>query len=84
MLITHEYMACDGSSQLSVGMSIQPRWDSLLGVNRDKILRYLSSFLMNKFLARTNMTRIERVSMLVMFYQELELEMRSYDITIRV
>ena len=77
-------MACDGSSWLSVGMSVQPRWDSLLGVNQNKILSYLSSFLMNKFLARTNMTRNERVSVLVMFYQELELEMRSYDITIRV
>ena len=84
MLFTHGYMACDGSSRLSVGMSVQPRWDSLPGVNRDKILYYLNSFLMNKFLARTNMTRIERVSMLVIFYQELELEMRSYDITIRV
>ena len=77
-------MACDGSSQLSVGMSVHPRWDSLPGVNRDKILSYISSFLMNKFLVRTNMTQIERVSVLVMFYQELELEMRSYDITIRV
>ena len=77
-------MACDGSSRLSVGMSVQPRWNSLPGVNQDKILCYLSSFLMNKFLARKNMTRIERVSVLVMFYQELELQMRSYDITIRV
>ena len=39
---------------------------------------------MNKFLAKTNIIRIERVSMFVIFYQELELEMRSYDITIRV
>ena len=77
-------MTCDDSSRLSVGMSVQPRWDSLPGVNRDKILCYLSSFLMNKFLARTNMTQIERVSVSVMFYQELDLEMRSYDITIRV
>ena len=84
MLITQRYMACDGSSWLSVGMSVQPRWDSLPGVNWDKILCYLSSFLMNKFLARTNMTQIERVSVFIMFYQELELEMRSYDITIRV
>ena len=84
MLITHGYMACDGSSWLSVGMSVQPRWDSLPRVNRDKILIYLNSFLMNKFLAKTNMTQIERVSMFVIFYQELELEMRSYDITIRV
>ena len=84
MLITHGYMACDGSSWLSVGMSVQPRWDSLLRVNRDKILNYLSSFLMNKFMDKTNITRNERVSMLVIFYQELELEMRLYDITIRV
>ena len=84
VLITHGYMACDGSSRLNVGMSVQPRWDSLPGVNRDKILSYLSSFLMNNFLAKTNMIQIKRVSMLVMFYQELELEMRSYDITIRV
>ena len=84
MLFTHEYMACDGSSRLNVGMSVRTKWDSLPGVNRDKIVSYLSSFLMNKFLARTNMTRNERVSVLVMFYQELELEMRSYDITIRV
>ena len=41
-------------------------------------------FFMNKFLARTNMIQIERVSVFVMFYQELELEMRSYDITIKV
>ena len=67
ILITHGYMACDGSSRLSVGMSVQPRWDSLPGVNRDKILSYLSSFFMNKFLAKTNMTRIERVSVFVMF-----------------
>ena len=39
---------------------------------------------MNKFMARTNITRIERVSVLVMFYQELELDVKSYDITIRV
>ena len=84
MLITHGYMAYDGSSRLCVGMSVQPRWYSLPRVNRDKILCYLSSFLMNKFLARTNITRIERVSVFIMFYQELELEMRSYDITIRV
>ena len=84
MLFTHEYIACGGSSRLNAGMSVQPRWDSLLGVNRDKILSYLSSFLMNKFLARINMTQIERVSVFVMFYQELELEMRSYDITIKV
>ena len=84
MLITHGYMVCDGSSRLSVRISVQPRWDSLPRVNRDKILCYLSSFLMNKFLARTNIIKIERVSMFVMFYQELELEMRSYDITIRV
>ena len=77
-------MACGGSSQLNVGMSVQPRCNSLPGVNQDKILCYLSSFLMNKFLARTNMTQIERVSVFVMFYQELELEMRSYDINIRV
>ena len=77
-------MACDGSSRLSVGMSVQPRWDSLPGMNWDKILCYLSSFLMNKFLARTNMTQIERVSVFIMFYQELKFEMRSYDITIRV
>ena len=77
-------MAYDGSSRLSVGMSVQPRWDSLPGVNRDKILSYLSSFLRNKFLARINMTQIERVSVVVIFYQELELEMRSCDITIRV
>ena len=84
MLITHGYITCDGSSQLSVGISIQPSCDSLPGVNQDKILCYQSSFLMNKFLARTNMIQIERVSVFVMFYQELELEMRSYDITIRV
>ena len=84
MLITHGYMACNGSSRLSVGMSVQPRWDSLFGVNQDKILCYKSLFLMNKFLARINMTRIERVSVLVMFYQELELEIRSYDTIIRV
>ena len=84
VLITHGYIACDGSNRLTVGISIQPRWDSLPGVNQDKILSYLSSFLMNKFLARTNMSQNERVSMLVMFYQELKLEMRSYDITIRV
>ena len=78
------YMACDGSSRLSVGMSVQPRWDSLSGINWDKIICYLSSFLMNKFLARINITQIKRVSMFVMFYQELELEMSSYDITIRV
>ena len=77
-------MACDGSSQLNIGINIRPRWDSLPRVNRNKILSYISSFLMNKFLARTNMTRIERVSVLVMFYQELKLEIRSYDITIRV
>ena len=77
-------MACDGSSRLNVGMSFRSRRDSLPKVNRDRILSYLSSFLMNKFLARTNMTRNERVSVLVMFYQELELEMRSYDIIIRV
>ena len=77
-------MACSSSSRLNVGMSVQSRWDSLPGVNRDKILIYLSSFLMNKFLARANMTRIERVSVLVMYYQELELNMRSYDITTRV
>ena len=84
MLFTHKYMACDGSSRLNVGMSVRPRWDLLPGVNQDKILCYLSSFLMNKFLARINITRIERVLLFVMFYQELELEMRSYDITIRV
>ena len=56
VLITHGYMACGGSIQSNVGMGVQPRWDSLLGVNRDKILSYLSSFLMNKFLAKTNMT----------------------------
>ena len=77
-------MACDGSSRLSVGISVQPRWDSLFGVNQDKILCYKSLFLMNKFLARINMTRIKRVSVFVMFYQELELELSSYDITIRV
>ena len=77
-------MACDGSSRLNVGISIRPRWNSLPRVNQDKILSYLSSFLMNKFIARTTMTRNERVSVLVMFYQKLELEMRSYDITIRV
>ena len=77
-------MACDGSSRLSVGMRVQLRWDSLLGLNRDNTLCYLSSFLMNKFMARTNMTQIERVLVFVMFYQELELEMRSYDITIKV
>ena len=84
VLITHGYMACDDSSQLSVGMSVQPRWNSLPGVNRDKILCYLSSFLMNKFLAKTNIIWIERVSVFIMFYQELELEMMLYDITIRV
>ena len=84
MLITHGYTVCDGSSRLSVGMSVQPRWDSLPEVNRDKILCYLSSFLMNKFLSRTNMTQNKRVLVFVMFYQELELEMSSYDITIRV
>ena len=84
VLFTHEYMACGGSSRLNIGMSVWPRWDSLPGVNRDKILSYLSSFLMNKFLAKTNMTWNERVSVLVMFYQELELEMMSYNITIRV
>ena len=78
MLITYGYIACDGSSRLSVGMRVQLRWDSLLGVNRDKII------CLNKFLARKNMIQIERVSVFVMFYQELELEMRSYDITIRV
>ena len=84
MLIIHGYMACDGSSRLSVGMSVQPRWDSLPRVNWDKILSYISSLLMNKFLVRTNMTQIERVLVFVIFYQELELKMRSYDITIRV
>ena len=82
MLIIHGYMACDGSSLLSVGMSVQPRWDSLPGVNQGKILSYLSSLLMNKFLARTNMSQIERILVLVMFYQELE--MRSYNINIIV
>ena len=69
---------------MNVGMSIQPRWDSLPGVNQDKILSYLSSFLMNKFLVRINMTQIERVSVFARFYQELELEIMSYDITTRV
>ena len=77
-------MAYDGSSRLNVGMSVRPKWDSLPGVNRDKILSCLSLFLMNMLLARTNITRNKRISVLVMFYQELELEIRSYDITIRV
>ena len=41
-------MACGGSSQFSVGMSVQPRKDSLPGVNWVKILCYLSLFLMNR------------------------------------
>ena len=32
----------------------------------------------------TKMTQIERALVFAMFYQELELEMRSYDIAIRV
>ena len=36
------YMACGGSNWLHVGMSVWPRWNSLPGVNRDKILCYLS------------------------------------------
>ena len=50
------YMACGGSSRLNVGMSVCPRWDSLPGVNRVKVLSYLSLFLMDKFLAKTNIT----------------------------
>ena len=64
MLITHGYIACDSSSQLSVGMSVKPRWDSLPRMNWDKILCYLSLFLMNMFLARTNITQSERVLVL--------------------
>ena len=38
MLAMYGYMACDGSSQLNVGMSVCPRWDSLPGVNLVKVL----------------------------------------------
>ena len=48
VLITHGYMACGGSIQSNVGMGVQPRWDSLPGVNWVKILCYLSLFLMNR------------------------------------
>ena len=42
VLAMYGYMACGGSSWLYVGMSDRPRWNSLPGVNRDKILCYLS------------------------------------------
>ena len=48
MLITHGYMACGGSSQSNVGMSVQPRGDSFHGVKWVKILCYLGLFLMNR------------------------------------
>ena len=41
------YMACGGSSRLNVGMSVCPRWDSLPGVNRVKIL-LLSKFVLDE------------------------------------
>ena len=42
MLAMYGYMACGGSNWLYVGMSDQQRMNSLLGVNRDKILCYQS------------------------------------------
>ena len=48
VLFTHGYMTCGGFSQFNVGMSAQPRWDSLHGVNWVKIICYLSLFLMNR------------------------------------
>ena len=41
------YMACGGSSQLNVGMNVCPRWDSLPGVNRVKVL-LLSKFVLDE------------------------------------
>ena len=45
VLATYGYMVCGGSSRLNVGMSVCPRWDSLPGVNRVKIL-LLSKFIL--------------------------------------
>ena len=46
MLATYGYMACGGSSRLNVGMSVCPRWDSLPGVYRVKVL-LLSKFILD-------------------------------------
>ena len=73
VLATYGYMACGGSSWLYVGMSDQPRWNSLLGVNRDKILCYLSySWWISTWPGQTWLTRKEFL-VEVMFYQELNL-----------
>ena len=46
VLTTYGYMSCGGSSQLNVGTSVCPRWDSLPGVNWVKVL-LLFKFILN-------------------------------------
>ena len=85
VLATCGYMAYGGSSWLYVGMSDWPRWNSLLGVNRDKILCYLSySQRISTWLGQTRLTRKEfqckkRVSSSSRVLSRIELKMRSYD-----
>ena len=64
VLAMYGYMACGGSSWLYVGMSDQPRWNSLPGVNREKDPMLSKLFLMNKYLARSNLTYPKSVSVL--------------------
>ena len=78
VLAMYGYMAYGGSSLLYIGMSDRPRWNSLPGVNRDKIICYLShswwirtwpcqNFPKKSFGAR------KKFLVVVVFYQELNL-----------
>ena len=73
------YMACSGSSWLYVGMSDRPKWNSLLGVNWDKILYYLSySWWISTWPGQTQLLEKcfgarKEFLVEVMFYQELNL-----------
>ena len=60
VLAMYGYMACGGSSLLYVGLSDRPRWNLLPGVNRDKILCYLSySWWISTWPGQTRLTRKE-------------------------
>ena len=80
VLAMYGYMACGGSSWLYVWMSDRPRWNSLPGVNRDKILCYRSySWWISTWPGQTQLIRKcfgarKEFLVEVMFYQELNLK----------
>ena len=77
MLAMYGYMACGGSSWLYVGMSDRPKWNSLPGVNWDKILCYLSyswwisTWLSQPWLTQKDFGARKEFLAVVMFYREL-------------